>query len=138
LIAREEQRQLKSGPRRGEQPGGAGLESVVIHCRGDARAVLDRCREVLSVVLDHQADPWPAVHERRRLLPRWFVDACVDESKEEMERWLAEWRALPPERRGAAADTAAWSLANWLMFLQPDERQWFWWAPRSTMKTPCG
>lgn len=127
MIAPEERRHLKSGTRRGEQPGGAGLVSVVIRCRRDARVVLGRCREVLGVVLDHQLGPWPEVDEWRRFLPGWFVDACVEESKEEVERWLAEWRRLPSDQRAAAEEGRGWSLADWLMWLQPDERQWFWW-----------
>ena len=128
MIVHEERRHLESGPRSDEQPGGAGLVVAILHCPANATAVLTRCREVLRVVIDHQIGRWPKVDEWRQLLPGWFVDSSSDESEEEVEQWLAEWRSLPLDRRAAAEEKRPWSLADWLAWLEPEERQWFWWS----------
>ena len=101
--------------------------SVIVHCSGDAEAVLRRFRDVLCAGVKHQAGEWPQTDEWRRILPAWFVDASLEESDEEVERWLIEWRSLPPDQRAAAEEARRWSLADWLMWLEPEERQWFWW-----------
>jgi hypothetical protein len=107
-----------------------GTVTVVGSCPGNAADVLARCREVMSVVLEYQTGEWPDVEAWRRLLPDWFVEACVDESAEETERWLAEWRSLPPDQQAAADEGKPWSLSDWLYWLEPDEREWFWWDAR--------
>jgi hypothetical protein len=107
--------------------GGVGTIDVVATAPAP-ESVLGRCREVLAVVIDHQAGDWPDVSAWRELLPSWFVEACPDESPEETERWLAWWRSLPREQQVEAERARAWSLADWLYWLEPDERQWFWWA----------
>lgn len=42
-------------------------------------------------------------------MPEWFVAACS------------------PER---TAEKTSWTLADWLYWMEPDERQWFWWDAR--------
>jgi len=132
LIPPEERRHLKSGPRPGEQPGGVGLVDAVAACGGDAVQVLDRVREVLAVVIDHQLGEWPATDEWRSQLPGWFVDACAEEmTQDQAEAWLAWWKSLPADQQRAASRETGWSLADWLFWLKPGERQWFWWDARA-------
>ncbi|WP_375431314.1 hypothetical protein [uncultured Friedmanniella sp.] len=90
-------------------------------------AVLRRSREVMTAVLDRPAQPWPSVAEWAESLPGWFVSACAPESEEELEAWVAWWRTLDPPGRAAAAAAKRWSLETWLSWLEPEERQWFWW-----------
>lgn len=127
MIPPEEHRHLVSGPRPGERAGGVGTVMVLAECAGGAATVLARSREVMEVVVDHPSHDWPGVEEWRRLLPRWFVEACVEESDDEADRWLAQWRGLPPDERAAAEERRPWALADWLFWVHPSERQWFWW-----------
>ncbi len=127
VIVPEEQRHLAAGPRPGEEPGGVG--AITVLARGsEARTVLDRCRSVLAVILDHSGPEWPTVEEWRSLLPKWFVAASSPErSREDAERWLAWWRTLGPADQARAESEQRWTLADWLYWMEPFERQWFWW-----------
>lgn len=128
MIPAEEQRHVDTGPRPGELPSGVGTTTVLAHCRGDADSVAERARDVLRAVLAHAGPPWPALADWRNLLPNWFVDSAAPErSQEEAQRWLVWWRSLPPDKRAKAAREEIWTLANWLYWLEPEERQWFWW-----------
>jgi hypothetical protein len=128
VIVPEELRHLTDGPRPDERPGGAGTISLLASGGTDARTVLARCRSVLRAVLDHSAGEWPAAQEWRSLLPAWFVAACAPErSREELEQWLAWWRTLAPDDRARADAERPWALADWLYWLMPSERCWFWW-----------
>lgn len=85
-------------------------------------------RAVLS-----NGDPWPDLEAWRQVLPSWFVLRCAPEqTKEEAERWLALawWRKLPAEEMARATDESGWSLANWLYWLEPEQREWYWWDGR--------
>lgn len=115
---------LTSGPAPGEQPEGL-LAQLVAHCDGDATAVLERAREVLSVVLK-QPEPLP-LEQWRNKLPDWFVQKCAAEiTREEAERR----RHLPMDQRASLAQN--WSLSAWLYWLRPDERPWRWWNAEVT------
>jgi len=105
-----------------------GTIAVLVSCRGDADSVLSRVREVLDAVLAHSAPPWPPAEEWARLLPGWFVQNCAPpRTREEAEQWLNRWRSLPPEDQAGAILKERWALADWLHWLEPSERQWFWW-----------
>jgi hypothetical protein len=34
---------------------------------------------------------------------------------------------LPPDERARASRDAPWALADWLHWMEPSERQWYWW-----------
>jgi hypothetical protein len=129
LITPEELRHLTEGPRTAETSGGVGLVAVDVTTPGEASDLLRRCREVLREVLETaMAEEWPAEDTWAQRLPDWFVQACAaEETAEEAARWLAKWRELDDEARVRAARERPWSLPDWLYWLQPDERQWFWW-----------
>jgi hypothetical protein len=128
VIVPEEMRHLTDGPRPGEVPGGAGTVSVLARGGSDAGEVLDRSRAVLLMVLERSGPQWPAAEEWRSLLPPWFVAACGPPvPREETQRWLDWWRALGPADRARAESERPWALEDWLYWLTPPERQWFWW-----------
>src|SRR5436305_4029099 len=128
MIAPEERRHLTDGPRPGGEPGGAGTVKVVARGGPGARTLLARCREVLLTVLGQSETDWPSTVSWAELLPDWFVAACTPErSPAEAERWLAWWRTLDPEEKAKAANEQPWTLADWLYWLTPAERQWYWW-----------
>ena len=131
MIVPEEQRHVEHGPRTDERPGGSGTIEVVAECLNDPKVVLDRSRQVLRQVLANSTTSWPTLEEWRQILPEWFVDACAPEqSVEENERWLQWWRSLPPGEKAQAANERRWTLPDWLFWMEPSERQWFWWDAR--------
>ncbi len=82
----------------------------------------------MTAVLADRSDEWPTSEAWKSILPGWFVDACADEmSQSEALDWLDWWRGLPPQEQRIAEEERRWALADWLHWLQPDERQWFWW-----------
>jgi hypothetical protein len=83
---------------------------------------------VLRAVLDHAGPSWPSLSEWRQVLPTWFVESSAPEqSRDEAERWLGWWRSLPAEEQALVTRAQRWTLAGWLYWLEPSERQWFWW-----------
>jgi hypothetical protein len=61
-------------------------------------------------------------------MPAWFVESSAPEqSREEAERWLSWWRNLSAEEQAQVTRAQRWTLADWLYWLEPSERQWFWW-----------
>lgn len=128
LIPSEELRHLVDGPREVEMAGGVGLVEVAVTTSGDSSDLLCRCREVLRAVLEVAGSGWPPQDVWARRLPDWFVQGCAGEvSAEQDAEWLAWWRGLDGEARARAARERPWSLADWLHWLQPEERQWYWW-----------
>lgn len=127
-MRQNEIRHLRAGPEPNEKPEGLGIVRFVARCPGNSETVLNRCKEVLFVVLQQDADHWPSDGRWRALLPEWFVAQCSKElTKEEADRWLKAWHQLPPEEQSRAVGEIKWSVANWVYWFQPDERQWFWW-----------
>ena len=126
MIPPEELRHLSQGPRADEHPTGAGLVRVRFASSAPA-AVLARSREVLASVLAVPAPRWPAVAEWGRLLPGWFVEACAPDDASAEQRWLDWWRGLEPSERTRVEREKRWTLDSWLSWLEPDEREWYWW-----------
>jgi len=87
-----------------------------------------RAREVMAAILDGPESQQSPAEFWRDELPRWFVEACAPERpREEVEQWLHWWRSLPLEEQARATREQPWTLADWLFWLDPCERQWFWW-----------
>ncbi|MDP2185992.1 MAG: hypothetical protein Q8J93_11070 [Xanthomonadales bacterium] len=127
----DEIRRLNEGPLPEEVCGGIGTIALVGLCDDNPQLVACRVREVLRVVLDIQSKPWPTETEWRCLLPSWFVAACAPEmTHDEAEQWLKTWRTMTVEQRADLDATQRWSLADWLHWLQPSERQWEFWECR--------
>jgi hypothetical protein len=60
--------------------------------------------------------------------PDWCIDACaLEKSADEAATWLAWWRSLSQPQRVLASAEKAWSLADWIHRMKPDEREWWWW-----------
>lgn len=103
----------------------AGLELSVRS--SNSEVLLDRCRAVLLVVLQHDETNWPTLTAWQHELPRWFVDACGPEkTPEEAREWLSWWRALPLDEQVAATEAKRWALSDWLWWLEPGQRTWYW------------
>lgn len=135
MTFEEELRHLAYGASDKDTPEGVGLLVIEAACPAGADQVLGRCRAALSATLRgmHQGVSDPSAW--RRLLPRWFVDACVEQSTEQVEQWLAWWSTLPDDAKASAAEDRAWSLDGWLHWLTPQERQWWWWDAECVLPT---
>lgn len=124
MTAQDELRRLLA-----EDPAGAADVAAYefVADSPDSGELLRNCREVMSVVLRRQEDEWPSLDGWRELLPRWFVDACGPELTHEQADWQSAWlKSLPAEQQVAAEDAIPWSLADWLEWLRPSERTWYW------------
>lgn len=100
----------------------------IAKCPGDAPQVLERSKQVLKAVNENSLPVWPPDDRWPALLPEWFVDRCGPEmSQEEAEAWLAWWKALPDAEQKRVEADKAWSLFNWIYWLDPENRQWYWW-----------
>lgn len=123
-----ELQRLKDGPRPTEKPSGGGTVRFVARCPLGASDVLAKASSVLKTVDEIALTGWLGNEEWSRKLPEWFTSACAPPmSQEQAERWLAWWKALPPEEQSRAENEKDWSLDNWLYWMQPENRQWFWW-----------
>lgn len=128
VIPSEELRHLLQGAGGAELTGGVGTIAVIGKRRGRGNDILARARDVMSVILNEAEFLWPSPEVWRDKLPAWFVEATGPEkSGEELDQWLEGWRSLPPEAQARADAEQLWTLGDWLFWLEPSERQWFWW-----------
>jgi hypothetical protein len=127
-----EGRRILLGPQPDEPPQGA-LVRANATAPGTAPATLQRCRQLLLVVLDFLPDPpaFPTLHEWHHVLPPWFLHACGPErSHAEEQAWLQRWRAAPPLQQRQLEQQRPWTVADWLYWFDPAsdaERSWRWW-----------
>lgn len=113
----------------GEVPQRGYLVSVVVRGELAAQAIAN-AKEVLRNVAALPTSAF-ASGEAMSALPEWFVQACArEESNEEQASWLRWWRSLDGEARARAASERPWTVDDWLYWMRPDERQWFWWESR--------
>jgi hypothetical protein len=128
-VEQELRRLVKASGSIDARPEGLGVVPFVATSRDDMGDVIRKSIEVLSTVDEHSLqDRWPSVEEWRRILPGWFVDRCAPElSQRDTDAWVARWRALSPEQQRDEEARQPWSLADWLYWLEPDRREWFWW-----------
>ncbi|HBE18645.1 MAG TPA: hypothetical protein DEG17_19880 [Cyanobacteria bacterium UBA11149] len=117
----------------GEYPEERGEDFAIIWfnviCPGNADRVLKNCREVLAIVLRQYEKNWLSENEWREVLPRWFVESCAPECREEdYEENLANWQTLSREEQIREIEEELWSMMEWISWFDPaDERYWFWW-----------
>lgn len=124
----DELRHLEHGAHPGEMPDGAGLVTVHLTSDRGIETVVARSKEVIACILEASDDNSLDIELLHETLPSWFVDACAPERTEEEQRqWLQWWRGLDSKGRAEEEYNAVWSLDNWLYWLEPAERQWFWW-----------
>jgi hypothetical protein len=115
-------------PPKDSSPQGLGTVRFIIDCPDDASSVLERAKSVMAAVDSAALQGWPSNNYAVPVLPEWFTSACVPErSKEEEDQWLKWWRGLSYEEKLREGAEMKWSLSNWLYWLQPVNRQWFWW-----------
>lgn len=128
----DELRRLNEGPRLDERPGGIGTVRFVAPCPFGANEVLAKVKSVLRIVDQVALTHWLSHEEWAAKLPEWFTARCApEETREEADEWLVRWKNLPPEEQARIREEGDWSLDNWLYWLQPPNRQWFWWDAKA-------
>lgn len=126
-IRRESLRLIATTPT-DSKPEGMGTVRFVCHAKNDSHEVIENAKTVLQVVNLHSQDKWPDDEQWMRLLPNRFVAEFGPEMTAELaEQEMARRRTLSPEQHAELEQTARWSLSNWVYWLQPDQRLWFWW-----------
>lgn len=110
-------------------PGGVGTVRFRFATTLEPEAVVGRAKEILMIVDREIPTRRPSVAKWSRLLPGWFVQACAPEmAPEQQATWLAAWRASSEVAKAALEAEEAWTLAGWLHWMSPSERQWWWWS----------
>jgi hypothetical protein len=123
-LSRLEQSAKTTAPR-------SGLVIFVAKVPSGASALLDRVVSLLRLVDKAILTSLPTEEEWRKLLPDWFVTACAPAlTEEQAERWLVWWKSLPEPHRHIVEQEQRWSLNNWLYWMEPANRQWYWWDAR--------
>jgi hypothetical protein len=121
---------VTGNPAKDSSPQGIGTVRFVIDCPKDvdAASVLERAKSVMAAVDSAVLQGWPSNDHAAPILPKWFTSACAPEkSKEEKAQWLRWWRGLSYEEKLRKGAEAKWSLSNWLYWLEPENRECFWW-----------
>lgn len=127
LLEREIAR-LSASPPEWEKPSNLGVVRFIAACPGNSWEVIANAKKALSVVSSESLDRWPATDRWEKILPDWFVKKCAPEmSPEEAERWLTRWQSLSADEQEKEEKVKRWTLPDWLYWLEPQRRDWFWW-----------
>ena len=123
-----ELRHLRNPPRADEKPHGVGTVRFVARCPFGAEEILNKVISVLEIVDEATLNGALTEEQWAFRLPEWFVSACaLPMTAEQAEQWLKRWKALPSEEQTRVEIEKDWSLDNWLYWMEPENRQWFWW-----------
>ena len=128
LWALEQQR--LAHPTNGEDAPPEGMiRHTFVFCPENAEQVLTKARSVLLLVNQNGREQWPSLEQWTNLLPGWFLAECRPEyTMAEAEAELRLYAYLSPAEQLEKALTESWALSNWLAYLAPEEREWFWWG----------
>lgn len=112
----------------GRETTGSGLLVFEVKIEGyHLGQVISRAEEVLMIIDRQVAMGWPADEKWREILPEWFVSSCAPEmTDQESEAWLKRWDAMPEEERAIEESLKIWSLLDWIYWMHPERRTWFW------------
>jgi len=91
---------------------------------------LEKVKSVLKTVDKAALEGWPT-NGKPPNLPEWFTSGCASEmSDEQARKWLSWWKSLSPEEQARTEIEKDWSLVNWLSWMEPNNREWFWWEAK--------
>jgi len=123
-----ERKRLTNAPLLSEKPTGIGTIRFVVACESNAETILSLAKEVLKIVGNAYDSDWPDLVSWKKILPKIFVDNCEPEiAKRDMDHRIAYRKSLPWEEQQRLMINEKWSLDNWLYWLEPENRTWFWW-----------
>lgn len=102
------------------------LIQLVLTCPNGADACRRHLREVLEPI-EQAGEPWPPAAQWEQALPQWFVSACPRPmSTTEAQVWLEQWRRMAGSEQAEAVEKQAWSLPDWLYWMDPEQSVWRW------------
>lgn len=121
-------RRLAFGPTKDEKPKGLGTVRFIARCPIGATDVITGVKSVLRIIDDASLTRWPDQRGWQTKLPEWFISACAPpNTAEQADQWLQWWKKLSPDEQARVEAEKDWSLGNWLYWMEPANRQWFWW-----------
>lgn len=110
-----------------EKLRGGHIVRLCVSCPHDPLEAVAGAKTVLKALDRAVLAGWPE-QQVSPSLPAWFIAACAPEqSRQHAEEWLAWWSTLTPEQQIKAEEEKDWSLENWLYWMEPQNRDWFWW-----------
>lgn len=119
---------LRESPSDTDAPAGLGTVRFIVCCPDDPSAVIERAKAVLRIVNDNCVPRFPDDATWVSLLPTWFLEQCAPErTRQDAERQAMWENSLSDEERARVVATKAWSAADWLYWLRPENRFWYWW-----------
>lgn len=103
----------------------------IIKCNENSEQVMQLSRNVLlriNQVYDYKN--WPTLDEWQSILPNSFLKNFDPErTLEEIKIYQRWWFKLSYKNKlKEARKKNKWTLSNWLAWLEPTERIWFWWG----------
>jgi hypothetical protein len=128
----EELRHLLHGAKSEDVLNEVGIIIIRATCIDTASLVLEKCQEVMRLILNYQTEKWPSEEEWYKLLPEWFINICSPEKNpKEEEEYLEKWRQSSPQEQ-ILLEESAWSVMEWVSWFEPtddlhNQRYWFWW-----------
>jgi hypothetical protein len=97
-------------------------------CERNASEVLAKSKEIMKIIIENSLKDWPSDEDWAKKLPQWFISECAPEmSQEEANSWIKWWHSLSREQQDEVEKNKKWSLLDWLYWLEPSRRAWFWW-----------
>lgn len=127
-----ELQRLDKGPMPDAKPSGAGTVRFVARCPMGAAEVLEKAKSVLKCIDQTALVDWPSDEKWATILPDWFTASCAPVmTPEQAQRWLTSWKRLSRDEQARAELEKEWSLPDWLYWMEPKNRQWFWWDAKA-------
>ena len=94
----------------------------------NAREFADKINQVVRLVNTNSSN-WPDYEYWLSILPLWFINYCKTQmSKQENNEWLLYWKTLNNEDKREAEIKKGWALADWLYWMEPCNRPWFFYS----------
>lgn len=103
----------------------------VIKCSNNSTVVMELARKtLLEINYQYDNDKWLTIENWKQILPEQFLANCVPEmADDEIAMHKKWWESLSyKEKLKEAKKEDKWMLSNWLYWLEPKERVWFWWG----------
>lgn len=118
---------IYNGPRENDAPHGIGSVRFYATCNHNADEVLSTVRKVMREIAMQSVEGWDDNDDWSGHFPECFMGKFTEElSEEEAHAWLSRWRRMGKEER-EREEQNAWALSDWLYWMSPDNRSWFWW-----------
>ncbi|MFZ5296004.1 hypothetical protein ACS6K7_14350 [Enterobacter chuandaensis] len=123
-----ERERLTTPPQAMSKASGVGIARFVVSCN-DAYLVLTLAKDVMTIINNYSTQNWPSLDRWLNILPLQFTHCFLPELSEvEREKQTKDWEALTYEEKlTEASHDEQWTLSSWLSWMEPNEREWFWW-----------